>query len=42
MSEFTCLECGSKNVYFDEKYFQLICRNCLRIYNIEDIIKLEP
>jgi DNA-directed RNA polymerase subunit RPC12/RpoP len=33
-----CPECGSKNVYFDEKYAEYLCKDCLRIIHLEDII----
>jgi len=36
--KFIC-ECGTNNFYFDEKYAELICKKCGRIYRIEEIIE---
>jgi len=38
MSEnnFVCKLCGSKDVYFDEKYGEYICRKCGYISKIEE------
>jgi transcription initiation factor TFIIIB Brf1 subunit/transcription initiation factor TFIIB len=40
-SEYICQYCGSNNVYFNEKYFQIICRKCLKIVDIIEIIEKE-
>jgi transcription initiation factor TFIIIB Brf1 subunit/transcription initiation factor TFIIB len=34
-----CPKCGSKNIIFNEKFAEWICRNCLRIYYLEDVIE---
>jgi transcription initiation factor TFIIIB Brf1 subunit/transcription initiation factor TFIIB len=38
-SEYICPYCKSNNIYFDEKYFQLICRECLKIVDMIEIIE---
>ncbi|MDT7865287.1 MAG: hypothetical protein RQ922_05365, partial [Thermoproteota archaeon] len=37
-----CLKCGSRNIIFNSRFAEWICRDCLEIYYLEDIIELNP
>jgi transcription initiation factor TFIIIB Brf1 subunit/transcription initiation factor TFIIB len=34
-----CHKCGSKNLIFDEKFAEYICKDCLEVYYLEEIIE---